>query len=174
MDKHIIFVIDEVAVIENPILTRFLSEARKYNLSLILIGQYFNQISSSLQTSIFANVVNYFIFRVSKLDANVLVDNFNMKVPLDDTRERKIKILTELQTRECVVRIDNNGMILPAFKGYTLEHISIPRKKVKRKEININIEEKYVSKDFKINPKVSLKDILLTNSTSRKDVLKNE
>lgn len=174
MDKHIIFVIDEVAVIENPILTRFLSEARKYNLSLILIGQYFNQISSSLQTSIFANVVNYFIFRVSKLDANVLVDNFNMKVPLDDTRERKIKILTELQTRECVVRIDNNGMILPAFKGYTLEHISIPRKKVKRKEININIEEKDVSKDFKINPKVSLKDILLTNSTSRKDVLKNE
>ena len=45
-----------------------------------------------LKNSIFANVSNYYIFRVSKLDANVLVDNFNMKIPLDDTRERKIKL----------------------------------------------------------------------------------
>ena len=37
-DEHIILVIDEVAVIENPIINRFLSEARKYNLSLILAG----------------------------------------------------------------------------------------------------------------------------------------
>ena len=40
-NEHIILVIDEVAVIENPIINRFLSEARKYNLSLILAGQYF-------------------------------------------------------------------------------------------------------------------------------------
>lgn len=84
--EHIIFIIDEVAVIENPILARFLSEARKYNLSLILAGQYFNQISDNLKNSIFANVINYFIFRVSKLDANILVDNFNMKIPLNDTK----------------------------------------------------------------------------------------
>ncbi len=31
--EHIIFVIDEVAIVENPILRRFLAEARKYNLS---------------------------------------------------------------------------------------------------------------------------------------------
>ena len=35
IDEHIIFIIDEVAVVENPILSRYLSEARKYNLSLI-------------------------------------------------------------------------------------------------------------------------------------------
>ena len=29
-----------LAVVENPILSRYLSEARKYNLSLILAGQY--------------------------------------------------------------------------------------------------------------------------------------
>ena len=43
-DEHIILVIDEVSIIENPIISRFLSEARKYNLSLILAGQYFEQI----------------------------------------------------------------------------------------------------------------------------------
>ncbi len=30
-------------------------------------------------------------FRVSKMDANILVDNFNMKIPLDDTREKKLR-----------------------------------------------------------------------------------
>ena len=126
INKHIIFIIDEVATIENPILSKYLAESRKYNLSLILAGQYFNQISSQLQKAIFANTINYFIFRVSKLDANVLVDNFNMKIPLDDSRERKIKLLTELNNRECIVRLEANNTLFPAFKGKTLEYKSIP------------------------------------------------
>ena len=39
--EHLILIIDEVAVVENPILKNLLSEARKYNLSIILAGQYF-------------------------------------------------------------------------------------------------------------------------------------
>ncbi len=88
INEHIIFIIDEVAIIENSILCKYLSEARKYNLSLVLISQYFNQISNELKNSIFANVINYFIFRVSKLDATTLVDNIDIKIPLDDTKER--------------------------------------------------------------------------------------
>ena len=171
IDEHIIFIIDEVAVVENPILSRYLSEARKYNLSLILAGQYFNQISDELKNSIFANVINYFIFRVSKLDANILVDNFNMKIPLDDSKEQKIKLLTELQTRECIVRIDSNGILLPAFKGITLDYTSIPRIKTP----NLNDNNKFAKDkpnnfktNFKINTNVSLKDILISNSTNKK------
>ena len=174
IDEHIIFIIDEVAVIENPILSRYLSEARKYNLSLILAGQYFNQISDELKNSIFANVINYFIFRVSKLDANVLVDNFNMKIPLEDSRDRKIKLLTELNNRECIVRIDSNGVLLPAFKGITLNYTSIPR--IKRTITNNsnntnNKDNSNKSKtNFSLNSNVSLKDILISNSSSRKVV----
>ena len=127
-DQHIIFIIDEIAVVENPILSRFLSEARKYNLSLMLAGQYFSQISEELKNSIFANVINYYIFRISKLDANVLVDNFNIKIPLSDTRETKLKLLTELNNRECVVRVAADDILLPAFKAKTLNFVSIPRK----------------------------------------------
>ena len=173
IDEHIIFIIDEVAVIENPILSRYLSEARKYNLSLILAGQYFNQISDELKNSIFANVINYFIFRVSKLDANVLVDNFNMKIPLDDSRDRKIKLLTELQTRECIVRIDSNGILLPAFKGATLNFTSIPRiNKPSIDNSNESIKDKQNSfkTNFNINTNVNLKDILISNSTNKKGV----
>ncbi len=178
IDKHIIFIIDEVAVIENPILARFLSEARKYNLSLILAGQYFNQISNKLKDSIFANVINYFIFRVSKLDANVLVDNFNMKIPLDDSRDRKIKLLTELNNRECIVRINSNGILLPAFKGVTLDYTSIPR--IKKININENSNKSQnnnqnkLKTNFSLNSNVSLKDILISNSTSKKGILKDE
>ena len=174
IDEHIIFIIDEVAVVANPILSRYLSEARKYNLSLILAGQYFNQISDELKNSIFANVINYFIFRVSKLDANVLVDNFNMKIPLDDSRDKKIKLLTELQTRECIVRIDSNGVLLPAFKGITLDYTSIPRVKRTITNNNNNINNKdnlnKSKTNFSLNSNVSLKDILISNSSSRKVV----
>lgn len=176
IEEHILFIIDEVAVLENSILSRYLSEARKYNLSLILAGQYFNQISENLKNSIFANVVNYFIFRVSKLDANLLVDNFNMKIPLEDTREKKVKLLTELNDRECVVRIENNSVLMPAFKAVTLDFFSIPRI-LNFTEINSKVEkgkEKKKGISFKINADISLKDILLKNSTNKKEDLENE
>ncbi len=171
-NEHIIFVIDEVAVVENPILCRFLSEARKYNLSLILAGQYFNQISSTLKEAIFANVINYYIFRVSRLDATLLVDNLDIKIPSDDTKETKIKLLSSLNNRECIVRLSNNNILVPSLKAKTLDFTSIPRIK---KEINYsnfkmleNKNEFKSNKTFDINSNISLNEILSINSTGRK------
>ncbi len=172
-DEHIIFIVDEVAVVENPILARFLSEARKYNLSLVLAGQYFNQISDNLKNAIFANVINYYIFRVSKMDAINLVDNFNMKIPIDDSKEQKIKILSELNNRECIVRVSSNDVLLPAFKAETLDYQSIPRVKKEKKmvdNITSNREDEKPKKKFSIGGNVSLKDILISNSSSREVV----
>lgn len=169
--EHIIFIIDEVAVVENNILARYLSEARKYNLSLVLASQYFNQISSNLRNAIFANVSNYYIFRVSMMDANILVDNINMKIPLDNSKEQKIKLLTELKVRDLIVRIDSNGLLLPAFKASTLDFISIPRKRIiinKKKKIEKTLNKK--KNNFSIDSSVNLKDILIKSSSSRKAV----
>lgn len=166
-NEHIIFIVDEVAVIENPILCRFLAEARKYNLSLILAGQYFSQITDKLKNAIFANVINYYIFRVSKIDANILVDNFNMKIPLDDTRDKRIKMLTELNNRECILRIDSNDKLLPAFKASTISYESIPRiKKANKLEKNNSLK---TDCKFTIGNNVNLKDILLSSSTRKVD-----
>lgn len=166
--EKIIFIIDEVPVIENKILSRYLSESRKYNLSLFLITQYFNQISEDLKNSIFANVSNYYIFRVSKLDAGILVDNFNMKLASDDTRENKMKLLTELNNRELIARIENNDILLPAFKGKTIDFKEIPR--VIKKSI-INEVKKEVSQNkyinFKTTSNIKLSDILIKNSTKK-------
>ena len=175
MNEHIIFIVDEVAVVESPILSRFLSEARKYNLSLMLAGQYFNQISDELKDSIFANVVNYYIFRVSMADAQVLVNNFDMKVPLDDTKERKVKILSELNNRECIVRIDSKDVLLPAFKAKTMDYTSIPRADEEvfdLDEVKPNVIKEQEIK-FDIGTSINLKDILINTSSSRKVVGKD-
>ena len=114
-EEHIIFVIDEVAIVENPILRRFLSEARKYNLSLILAQQYFSQISEDLQKSIFANVLNYYIFRVSRSDAQILESNIQMEVAVHNSFIVRMKILTELSNRECILRVSGRRKSFTSF-----------------------------------------------------------
>ena len=97
-----------------------------------------------------------------------------MKIPLDDSRDRKIKLLTELNNRECIVRMDSNGVLLPAFKGVTLDYTSIPRIKrtINNENNNGNIKDKpnNSKNNFSLNSNVSLKDILISNSSSRKVV----
>lgn len=170
-DEHIILVIDEVAVIENPIINKFLSEARKYNLSLILAGQYFEQISDNLQKAIFTNAINYFIFRVSRNDAMILEKNIQMEVAVRNSASTRLKMLSNLNDRECIARIGTNGKILTAFKGKTLDFIPVPLKRKSPSKINKiqeKIEEK--KKEFSIGTKSTLKEIMKGQSTSRKKV----
>lgn len=170
-NEHIILVIDEVSVIENPIINRFLAEARKYNLSVILAGQYFDQISKELQNAIFTNVVNYFVFRVSRLDAITLEKNMQMEVAVRNAVSIRIKMLTELNDRECIARVGKDGRLLSAFKGKTLDFVQVPRKKVtasKKKLPKIKNEEKKSS--FSIETKNTLKEMMLKQSASRKRV----
>ncbi len=171
-NEHIILVIDEVSVIENPIISRFLSEARKYNLSLILAGQYFEQISENLQKAIFTNVVNYFIFRISRMDAILLESNMQMEVAVKNSHITRIKMLTELNDRECIVRIGKDGRMLSAFKGKTLDFIPVPRIKTNvKKQKNINKKENIENKKvFSIETANTLKDIMKKTSTSRKKI----
>ena len=170
-DEHIILVIDEVAIIENPIISRFLSEARKYNLSLILSGQYFEQISDNLQKAIFANVVNYFVFRVSRMDAIILEKNMQMEIAVKNSITIRLKMLSELNDRECIARVGKDGRILSSFKGKTLDFIPVPRKKYYKKiTTNNKKESKEEKKTFNINTKNNLKDIITKQSTSRKKI----
>lgn len=177
-EEHIILVVDEVALIENPILSRFLAEARKYNLSLILIQQYFTQISENLRNAIFANVSNYYVFRVSKADAMVLESNMHMNVAVRNSYRIKLKMLTELKNRECIVRISSNGVPLPAFKAKTLDFTPFPKRRMNQilrtspllKEFKPVVQEtKGLS--FQIGESVdSLMNLMYSQSTGRKQV----
>lgn len=179
-DEHIIFLIDEVAVVENNIIKRFLAEARKYNLSLILAGQYFNQISDGLQKAIFANVINYYIFRISRQDALVLENNIQMEVGVRNSYMIRMKLLTELNNRECIVRVSKNGIILPAFKSKTVDFTPMPlkimnqilRTNLIKKEIE-NKNFNFTKKEFNLGETISLSNLMASQSSGRKRVVKN-
>lgn len=180
-EEHIIFIIDEVAVIENPIIKRFLSEARKYNLSLMLAGQYFSQISEDLRKAIFANVINYYVFRVARQDALILENNIQMEVGVKNSYIIRMKMLTELNNRECIARVSKNGIMLPAVKAKTINFTSNPPKvinqilrttMIKNNKEPENISFK-VKSGFRIGDSVDLGAIMKSQSSSRRRLESN-
>lgn len=129
--QKVILIIDEVSIIQNPALASMLAEARKFNLSVILSQQYFGQIEKDLRDAIFANVYNYYAFKVSEEDARALEGNLNIELPKELVEEEKekglkeqdirVKIMTELHPRECLVRVLANGQMTPAVKARTVD-----------------------------------------------------
>ncbi len=120
--QHLIIIIDEVATVQNPIIARFLSELRKYHASVILAGQYFDQIESALRSAIFANIPNYYLFRVSKSDADLIAENLPIKVEGDASADAAQKVLIGLKCRECLVRISSDDDLMPIFKAHTTDY----------------------------------------------------
>ncbi len=129
--QKVILIIDEVSVVQNPALASILAEARKFNLSVILTQQYFGQIEKDLRDAIFANVYNYYTFKVSEEDARALEGNMNIELPKEiveaehknglKEQDIRIKIMTQLHPRECLVRVLANGQVVPAVKARTMD-----------------------------------------------------
>lgn len=168
--QHLIFIVDEVAVLENPILCRFLSESRKYHVSVILVSQYFNQISNDLKNAILANVENYYLFRISFLDAEIFAKNLNMSISKVNTLEEHTKILTELNHREGVFRLQKDGKFLPSMKIKTLDFQAIPYQRRKKNGNHQILHESKKNYFFEFGENYSLKKFLKTISTSHKKV----
>ncbi len=130
-NQKVILIIDEVSIVQNPALASILAEARKFNLSVILTQQYFGQIEKDLGDAIFANVYNYYAFKVSEEDARSLEGNLNIELPKEvmaaeqrkglKEQDVRIKIMTELHPRECLVRVLANSQVVPAIKARTVE-----------------------------------------------------
>jgi len=130
ISKKIVLMIDEVSVVENEGLISILSEARKFGLSLFLYQQYLTQISPSLLKAILSNVYNYFIFKVSDEDAQILSRNLLINFPdelIKSAKEKGIgeedlkkRLLVSLNPREAVIRPYKSGKFYPCFKGKTL------------------------------------------------------
>jgi len=181
ISEHLIVIIDEVATIENPILARFLSELRKFRTSLILAGQYFDQFSPELRDAIFANTSNYYVFRVSKRDAELLVKNLSIKLAGSDKLEDQQNLLTSLKDRECLVQVSKTGESYPAGKARTLDFSpaeSVPENhsepeppvaSVPSSDDSVLQSSQSHAFDFSLgDTKIKPEDIMRSTSTSRK------
>lgn len=129
--QKVILIIDEVSVVQNPALAQILAEARKFNLTVILAQQYFGQVEKDLRDAIFSNVYNYYAFKVSEDDARALEGNLNIELPKEvieaehdkgiSLTDLKVKMMTELHPRECLVRVIANGQVSPCVKAMTVD-----------------------------------------------------
>lgn len=133
-NEKVILIVDEVSVVQNPALAQILAEARKYNLYVFLTQQYFGQIEKPLQEAIFTNVYNYYVFRVSEEDARALEGNLTIEIPKEIMKLEKekglkesdvrVRLLTSLNSRECLLRLSGSGQILPCVKARTLDIVT--------------------------------------------------
>lgn len=175
-DEHVILVIDEVAVVENPILIRFLSEARKFNVSVVLASQYFSQITNELRQSVFANVANYFCFRASYDDAKLLADHLNINYS-EPGNEAKYRLLAGLPSRKVCLRLSCSGRLGTAFLADTLEFYPKPApllplssgELVEQAARPQNTEDE-VSILSSLKPNANIFELMKENSTSRRKV----
>jgi len=153
-DQKVLLIIDEVSVVQNPALAQILAEARKFNLTVILTQQYFGQVEKDLRDAIFANVYNYYVFKVSEEDARALEGNLNMELPQEITEsehgkgiketDTKVKLLTELHPRECMVRVLSNGQMAPCIKARTVDAPHAVDRQPATKELTPLLPEKFV------------------------------
>ncbi|MDR0463165.1 MAG: type IV secretion system DNA-binding domain-containing protein [Pseudomonadales bacterium] len=120
--EPLILIIDEVAVVENPIIARLLSEGRKFGITVILISQYFNQINHDLKQAIFANTSNYFAFRISREDAKILAPYLNIKSD-EMTEADVIDKLSALKKRQLLARVSVGGTPSEGFLAKTLDYL---------------------------------------------------
>ena len=127
--KKIILVVDEFSVVQTPSLIHILSEARKFGLTVIFAQQYLMQVSGELLQSVFANVVNYFCFKMSRDDAEVIARNLNFEIDeyflknKNDPREMLelgTKLLTDLNPREVIVRVMADSRYCSPLKAKTV------------------------------------------------------
>ena len=186
MNQHIILVVDEVAVVENPVLTRFLSEARKYNISVVLAGQYFAQITDELKTAIYANVSNYFCFRLNYDDARQLAEYLDIELAnnsqaefpdvrlatfqSDSNSEReRLRLLMTLPDRWTLARLSRCGVLMPAVMGKSLDFKGVADKVQYVKKTAAQPEKIQMQKKpfFEVSGS-SVFDLMREQSTSRK------
>ena len=127
--KKIITIIDEASIVQSDALVTILAEARKFNLSLFLSTQYLSQMDPAILKGILSSTFNYFVFRTSEEDAKILAKNMAISIPdevLKQWKEKgetkddlKVKLMTLLDGRSCIVRCYMNGKFYEVFKART-------------------------------------------------------
>lgn len=134
LNKKIILIIDEFALVQNDSIAQILSEARKFDLSLVLSTQYLSQIDNSIIQSLLSNVVNSFVFKISHKDAKII--ETYIPIEFDQSFSKTLKdsyqgfndirtdVFTNLNPREVVVQLMKNNKYVKPFNAKTLDVIS--------------------------------------------------
>jgi len=154
--------VDEFQNFATDSFATILSEARKYNLSLVVANQYMAQLREEVKNAVFGNVGTLITFRVGADDAAVLMKEF---APVFDAND-----LVNLNIYNIYLKLSIDGLTVPAFSAQTLppppdknynsekiialsrERYAKPVKFVEEKVRELIEEQPIVKKDFGYGP----------------------
>jgi hypothetical protein len=112
------FYVDEFQNFANETFAEILSEARKYNLNLIIAHQYVEQMEEEVRAAVFGNVGTTVTFRVGPFDAEVLETIFMPEFTKED--------LANLGLRQIYLTLMIDGVGSRPFSATTIPPIEPP------------------------------------------------
>jgi hypothetical protein len=130
------FYVDEFQNFANETFAEILSEARKYNLNLLIAHQYVEQMEEEVRAAVFGNVGTTVAFRVGPFDAEVLEPIFAPEFEQED--------LVNLGFAQVYLTLMIDGIGSRPFSAVTLPPIE-PPKHGYRKEVVENSRMTYGS-----------------------------
>lgn len=111
--------IDEFQNFSTEAFVNIFSEARKYNLNLTVAHQYIEQLSESIESTIFGNVGSMMVFRTGVKDAEKIIKEFDPYVHVKD--------ITNLGMRDMFIKLSVDGKTTKPFSAKTLDVPETPK-----------------------------------------------
>jgi hypothetical protein len=119
--------VDEFQNFANETFAEILSEARKYNLNLIIAHQYIEQMEEEVRDAVFGNVGTTVTFRVGPFDAEVLETVFTPEFLAED--------IVNLGLRQIYLSLMIDGIGSRPFSATTIPPIEAPARTYKEEVI---------------------------------------
>ena len=127
------FYVDEFQNFANETFAEILSEARKYNLNLIIAHQYVAQMEEEVQAAVFGNVGTTVSFRVGPMDAELLEKVFTPEFLGED--------LVNLGFAQIYLTLMIDGVGSRPFSATTIPPIEPPAKSLKKEVIEASRQQ---------------------------------
>lgn len=111
-------IVDEFQNFATASFASILSEARKFNLSLVIAHQYVKQLDEAVADAVFGNVGTLVVFRIGAEDAELLEKEFEPEFTAQD--------LVNLGFRQIYLKLMIDGVTSHAFSAMTMDTIAKP------------------------------------------------
>lgn len=114
--KDFVLVVDEFQNFATASFANILSEARKFNLSLVIAHQYVTQMEEGVRDAVFGNVGTIVAFRVGAEDAELLEKEMSPEFMATD--------IVNLGKRQIYLKLMIDGVASKAFSAVTMDTIA--------------------------------------------------
>ncbi|MBX4211384.1 MAG: type IV secretion system DNA-binding domain-containing protein [Candidatus Yanofskybacteria bacterium] len=124
--RDFVLIVDEFQNFATASFANILSEARKFNLSLVIAHQYVAQMDEAVRDAVFGNVGTIVAFRVGAEDAEMLEKEFSPEFMVED--------IVNLGKRQIYLKLMIDGLASKAFSATTMDTIA-PLEQSTRNEV---------------------------------------